>query len=230
MPSQIPPSVFANRAAKAARPISGKAKPILVAIVGGSGSGKTWLTKKLLRALSPNAVQLSQDDFYADRSHLPAGQRARLNFDHPRAIDWTAVETVLAHLLASRPARVPCYDFRTHARLPALKILHPRDIILLEGLWLLRRASIRRLVSVSVFLNCPTSTRLRRRLARDLASRGRTRISIRTQFQRMVEPMHQRYVAPQAQRAHFIFHKSPGRQEVSWLTSFLKNATRSSAD
>jgi len=226
MRSQIPPSVLANPAGKAAKQISGKAKPILVTIVGGSGSGKTWLTKKLLRALSPNAVQLSQDDFYTDRSHLPAGRRARINFDHPRAIDWNAVETVLARLLASRPARVPCYDFKTHTRLPRLKNLEPRDIILLEGLWLLRRARIRRLVSVSVFLDCPTGMRLRRRLERDLASRGRTRISIRTQFRRTVEPMHQRYVAPQAQRAHFVFRKSPGRREVRWLTGFLRNATR----
>ena len=226
MPSQIPPSVFAKRTGKATRAICGKSKPMLVAIVGGSGSGKTWLTHKLLRALSPNAVQLSQDDFYRDRSHLPASRRARLNFDHPRAIDWSAVETVLEHLLAGRAARVPCYDFKTHTRLPQLKTLEPRDIILIEGLWLLRRARIRRVVSVSLFLDCPARTRLRRRLARDLACRGRTRISIRTQFQGTVEPMHQRYVASQAQRAHFVFRKSPGRREVRWLTGLLKTATR----
>jgi len=226
MRSQIPPNVFANPAGKAASPISGRGKPILVAIVGGSGSGKTWLTRKLLRALSPNAVQLSQDDFYADRSHLPAGRRARLNFDHPRAIDWGAVETVVGNLLAGRPARVPCYDFKTHTRLSRLKTLQPRDIILLEGLWLLRRATLRRLISISIFLDCPTAMRLRRRLARDLASRGRSRISIQKQFQRTVEPMHQRYVTPQAQRAHFVFRKSPGRREVRWLAGFLKDATR----
>jgi uridine kinase len=222
MVSQIPPNVVARPAGKTSRPRPGQDKPFLVAITGGSGSGKTWLTKKLLRGLAPHAVRLSLDDFYIDRSHLSLARRARLNFDHPRAIDWRSVETVLERLLAGRPARVPQYDFTTHSRVPGLKTLKPRRIILLEGLWLIRRPAIRRLTSVSLFLNCPTGTRLRRRLARDLASRGRTRASIRIQFERTVEPMHERYVGPQARRADFLFQKSPRPREVRWMIGWLR--------
>jgi uridine kinase len=218
----IPPNIVARQAGKPSRPGLQGDKPFLVAIAGGSGSGKTWLTNKLLQGLAPHAVRLSLDDFYIDRSHLSLARRARLNFDHPGAIDWRSVEAVLERLLAGRPARVPQYDFTTHSRVPTVKILKPGRIILLEGLWLLRRPAIRRLTSVSLFLNCPSGTRLRRRLARDLASRGRTRSSIRMQFQRTVEPMHARYVAPQAPRADFVFQESPGPREVRWVVGLLR--------
>ena len=219
---QPPPNVVARRAGRTKRPKPKADKPFLVTIAGGSGSGKTWLTNKLFRGLAPHAVRLSLDDFYIDRSHLSLARRARLNFDHPRAIDWHSLETVLERLLAGRSARVPQYDFATHSRVTGLKTLQPRKIILLEGLWPIRRPAIGRLTSVSLFLNCPAGTRLRRRLARDLASRGRTRASIRNQFDRTVEPMHQRYVAPQARRADFLFQKSPGSKEVRWIVGWLK--------
>src|SRR5690242_20303132 len=93
-----------------------KLRPVLVAIVGGSGSGKTWLTPRLVQALAPHAIRLCLDDFYRDRSHLTLPQRCRLNFDHPRAIDWTRLEQVLRGLLAGRKVRVPCYDFTIHSR------------------------------------------------------------------------------------------------------------------
>src|SRR5512140_3253218 len=91
-------------------------RPLLVAIVGGSGSGKTWLARRLQRRLAPEAARVSLDDFYRDRSRLSPARRARLNFDHPRSIDWAEFERVLGRLSAGRSARVPRYDFRTHCR------------------------------------------------------------------------------------------------------------------
>ncbi|HWI56796.1 MAG TPA: uridine kinase [Bacillota bacterium] len=199
-----------------------KPTPILVGIVGGSGSGKSWLADKLLAALDGQAVRLSLDNFYLDRSHLPPARRARLNFDHPRAIDWPRVEQVLADLLASRPARVPDYDFKTHCRLAGDKLLQPKPIILMEGLWLLRRASLRRRFSLRIFLDCPTRTRLRRRLARDLQGRGRTRQSIQEQFWNTVEPMHQVYVAPQIGWADLVLAQSCSERQAEQLAARLQ--------
>jgi uridine kinase len=197
------------------------AKPVLVAIAGGSGSGKTWLAQKLEQTLVPLAVRLSLDDFYLDRSHLSPGRRARLNFDDPRAIDWPRLEQVLRTLLAGRSAGVPCYDFKTHCRLSQEKLLPPKPIILLEGLWLLRRPTLRRLFSLRIFLHCPLRTRLRRRLSRDLISRGRTRTSIALQFRRTVEPMHTRYVAPQAALADVVFKQDCTPRQVRALARLL---------
>jgi uridine kinase len=175
-----------------------------VAIVGGSGSGKSWLAAKLEQALAPHALRISLDDFYLDRSHVSPARRARLNFDHPRAVNWQELRQVLAKLLAGRSAVVPRYDFATHCRQPGPRLLRPKPILLLEGLWLLRRVSLRRHFALSIFLDCPGQTRLRRRLARDRSERGRSRAGVEEQFRGKVEPMHRRYVQPQARWADLV--------------------------
>jgi len=185
-----------------------------VAIAGGSGSGKSWLADKLERALAPGVVRLCLDDFYLDRSHLPPARRARLNFDHPRAIDWQGLEGALKALLAGRLATVPAYDFKTHTRLPFVKRVHPQRLILLEGLWPLKRRAIRRLADLSVFLHCPARLRLQRRIQRDRSARGRTRASVEQQFRHSVEPMHVRFVIPQLHQADLVFQSTCGPRQV----------------
>ena len=197
-------------------------QPILVAIAGGSGSGKTWLAQKLERALGPRVIRLCLDSFYRDRSHLPLARRAGLNFDHPRAIDWACVEGALKALLAGRPASVPVYDFKTHSRLPRLQRIRPRPLILLEGLWPLQRRAIRRLTRLSIFLNCPSSLRLRRRMQRDLTARGRTRASVARQFRESVEPMHLRFVAPQLKQANLVLPQPCSPRQVRHLAANIR--------
>jgi uridine kinase len=176
--------------------------PLLVAIVGGSAAGKTWLADQLQSLLGNKAARLSLDDFYRDRSHLSPNRRARLNFDHPRAIDWPCVEQTFEDFLAGRPATVPSYDFATHSRKPDAHILPPKPVLLVDGLWLLHRRALRKLFALSIFVDCPASTRLSRRIARDVRARGRSSESVRRQFLETVEPMHQLHVAPQARWAH----------------------------
>lgn len=214
--------VTRDSAATCSGSYSGKTRPVLVAIVGGSGSGKTWLAKRLKRALAPNAALLSQDDFYLDRSHLSPAQRARLNFDDPKAIDWSRLESVLQSVLAGRRAFVPSYDFKTHCRRALEKSLAPKSIVLVEGLWLLHRQAVRSLFSMSLFLDCPSDKRLQRRIARDLHSRARTRASVERQFRQSVEPMHVRYVTPQATLADIVFRRDCGGPEVTQLARRIK--------
>jgi uridine kinase len=195
---------------------------LLVAIVGGSGSGKSWLAAKLKAALGQNVARLSQDNFYRDRSALSPSRRTRLNFDHPRALDWPLLERVLERFCARRPTRVPRYDFKTHSRLKAKERLPTKGILLVDGLWLLRRPRLRRLFSLRVFLDCPRGLRLKRRLARDQAMRGRTRASIEEQFWSTVEPMHARYVVPQKRWADFAFTAAVGKAELQQITAQLR--------
>jgi uridine kinase len=196
--------------------------PLLVAIVGGSGSGKTWLCEKLQASLGRPAGRLSLDDFFRDRSHLPARRRDALNFDRPEAIDWKAFERVLRILANRLPAQAPCYDFKTHCRLKRPRILQPKPVILVDGLWLLRRPSIRRLFSFRIFIECPGQTRLNRRLRRDLCSRGRIRASVLRQFRQTVEPMHKKYVVPQARWADLVLRSELRSAEVREIASLLK--------
>ena len=195
-------------------------RPILVAIVGGSGSGKSWLAEKL--AFGRKVARLSLDDFYRDRSHLSPERRSAINFDNPAAIEWSLVERALRDCMAGKETRIPRYDFSSHSRLRRTRLLKPRPIVLLDGLWLLRRPVLRRLFDLRIFIDCPARIRLNRRLARDQGSRGRTADSIRRQFRKTVEPMHIRYVAPQARWADLVLRANWGSREVRSLVRQLK--------
>lgn len=198
--------------------------PTLVAIVGGSGAGKSWLAARLEKAFGGKAARLSLDDFYRDRGYLSLAQRARVNYDHPRAIDWELFSHVLRRLRAGHGARVPAYDFATHSRLPQPRRLPPLPIVLVDGLWLMHRPQLRREFTLSLFLACDTRTRLKRRLARDKQSRGRTEASIRAQFRTMVEPMHQRFVAPQARWADVVLAEPWDERRIAGIVAALKQA------
>lgn len=196
--------------------------PILVAIVGSSGSGKTWLAERLARVLSPNARRVSLDDFYRDRSHLPVVRRARINFDQPGSIDWIGFETAVRRLAAGRNARIPQYDFKTHSRLRTRKTVSPKPIILIDGLWLLRRRSLRTLFQVRIFIECPTRIRLQRRLERDVGLRGRTAASVRRQFRETVEPMHRLHVAPQSRYADVVIRGTCSPKDIRRLARRIR--------
>lgn len=201
----------------------------LVAIVGGSGAGKTWLADRLHQLLGEKAGRLSQDDFYRDQSALPPSRRNQLNFDHPDAIEWPLLERVLQSFAAGRPARVPRYDFRTHCRLNGTEQVQPRPVTLVEGLWLLQSPAMRRTFHLKIFLECPEKVRLRRRLARDVAERGRSPASVRRQFRLTVAPMHRRHVAPQARWADLVLRHPHSEAGIRQLHEAAWNLLKSDA-
>lgn len=198
-----------------------RTKPKLIAIVGGSGAGKTWLANQLQQVFGPKVTRLSLDDFYRDRSYLPAKRRAAINFDNPRAVDWPKLERVLKKFAVGKPVRAPRYDFATHTRAAQGEMVKPNRLIIMDGLWLLRRPSVRKFFSCGIFVDCPHQLRLLRRLNRDLAERNRDPASVRKQFLLQVTPMHERYVRPQQQRATLVI-TNPKETEINELAQKIK--------
>ena len=176
----------------------------LVAITGGSGAGKSWLADRLQRLFGAQAGRIMQDSFYRDRSHLPPAERSRINFDHPDALDWDCFRETLQAVTEGREVRVPVYDFGTHCRTAGIEAVAPRPIMIVDGLWLLHRPEVRRLFSLGIFMHCPEDERLRRRVVRDTAERGRTLNSVHAQFRETVAPMHDQFVGPQARHADLV--------------------------
>jgi len=177
----------------------------LVAIAGGSGSGKTWLARRLRRRLGSMMGLLSLDDFYHDLSTLPKRERDLRNFDDPAAIEWELFLQTLARIKRGEPAAIPRYDFASHTRRPRTRLWTPKPIVLLEGLWLLREPQARRLYSLSVYLNTPGEVRLQRRVARDRK-----------------EPMHERFVAPQARQADIVLDSPIGDVTLGKLAAMVE--------
>lgn len=193
----------------------------VLAVVGGSGAGKTWFVRRLCSFLGEHASHLALDDFYRDRSHLSQARRARINFDVPHAIDWQGAAQVLRDCRAGLPTAVPRYDFASHCRVAAPAPWQPRPVTVVEGLWLLRSPELRRLFDLSIYLDTPDHLRRQRRLARDTAERGYTADAVHDRLTRMVLPMHQRYVEPQKRRADLVLHQPYREDEVHALSDRL---------
>ena len=178
--------------------------PVHVAVVGGSGSGKTWLAEKLAAALAPRAERLSLDDFYRDLSQLPLVEREVVNFDNPAAIDWEKLRAVIGAMRVGENLGLPVYDFSTHTRNKSPRIFLPPPLVVWDGLWLLHHDWLREKFALSIFVDCGAEERFYRRSERDVRERGRSFESVRCQFLEHVQPMHERFVEPQRLQAQLI--------------------------
>ncbi len=198
----------------------------IVGIVGASCTGKTWLAQQICQRLGKEAVNVSLDSFYLDRSHLSPARRALLNFDHPGAIDWPRVEQMLRNCDARKTFSVPGYDFATHARHSQDSILKAAPVVVVDGLWLFRRPQIRDLFSLKVFIRAPQYLCVERRIARDTRERGRTIEQVRAQLERYTLPMSKRFVTPQEKWADVILQTPVSAQELSQLMNRIAENLR----
>ena len=177
---------------------------LLLGISGGTGSGKTTLTRKIRAALPEQTALIQHDWYYHDRSNIPCEQRLLLNYDEPSALDNALLIDHLKRLQRGDCAECPRYDFANHIRLPDRIPLDPRRIILVEGILLFAVPGLRELFDLLLYVDTDDDIRLMRRIKRDLNERGRDLRSIEEQYYRTVRPMHHLHVAQSRQYAHLI--------------------------
>lgn len=170
----------------------------VVAVAGGSASGKTCFARDLAEALKPlDAAIVEEDAYYHPASVRGPGDVTTYNFDRPETKDFALLT---AHLLSGKSGEVfhrPHYDFPTHDRIDAVTAIPPADVLIVEGLHNLTVLEIRALADLTVFVDAGYELRRARRVARDVAERGRLKHDTERQFDAVVEPMHQLHVEPQ---------------------------------
>jgi len=150
-------------------------KNLTVGISGGTGSGKTTITNRLISALSEQCVVLvQQDHYYKDLSHLPFEERTKVNFDHPDSIETPLMIKQLTTLREGRAVERPVYNFTEHRRVAKTVRVEPRPAILLEGILIFENADVRKLLDIKIFVDTDADIRFIRRLRRDVRERGRT--------------------------------------------------------
>lgn len=180
-------------------------KPILIAIAGGSASGKTTLARALAHNYgSEKALILSQDHYYFDQSQKVVKEGEGANFDHPSAIDFTLLREHLLGLKTGRSASVPRYDFATHSRQKEVDIYSPRRFVFVDGTLVLASEEVRDIFDIRIFVQTEESLRFQRRLNRDVRERGRTPEGVERQFINQVKPMHDIFVEPSQHHAHLV--------------------------
>jgi uridine kinase len=179
--------------------------PLVIAIAGGTGSGKTTVANVIInRVGAQHIAYLPHDAYYKDLQDLPEAQRAQINFDHPNSLDTGMLIEHVRKMKAGLPIEHPVYDFKTHSRTDQTVRLEPQPIVIVEGILIFVEPNLRELFDVKIFVDTPPDIRFIRRLARDINERGRTVDSVIQQYQETVRPMHLEFVEPSKRYADVI--------------------------
>ena len=197
--------------------------PFLIAVSGGSGSGKSTIVKMIRASCATSEVLvLSQDHYYHDLSHLSKEDRDHFNFDHPDSIDDKLLLTHLAKLLQGETIRRPTYDFASHTRVGE-ELVSSKPTIILDGIFSLYYDAIRQLTQLKIFMEVGDDLRFIRRLKRDMEERGRTVDSVIAQYSETVRPMHLQFVEPMKHHADLVvFWENINVQSVSMIVSLIE--------
>lgn len=179
--------------------------PILIAVAGGSASGKTTVVRKIINQLnSKDITVITHDDYYKDLSHLPLEERINVNFDHPASLDNDLFVAHLSDLLNGFSIEKPTYDFIEHNRSKKTETINPTKIIIIEGILVLEDERIRDLATIKLFVESDNDVRFIRRLVRDTKQRGRSIDSVINQYLTTVKPMYYAFVKPTKRYADMI--------------------------
>ena len=171
--------------------------PYIVGICGGSGSGKTYLLRKLLSELPPEKITLiSQDNYYKLWEEQEKDDEGLVNYDHPDSLRLDLLETHIQALLAGETVKKQEYVFNQPDVIPRTFTFRPSSIIVLEGLFIYYPPSLRALFNLKVFVDAEEHIKLARRMSRDLVERAYSFEETLRDYQKFVAPMYHQYIAP----------------------------------
>ena len=177
---------------------------LTIGIAGGTGSGKTTIAHNIAEVVGSAVVLLDHDAYYRDLSDLSVEERAKINFDHPDALENELLLKHLLQLKSGESIEKPVYDFATHSRRKETAKIASAPIVILEGILPLAIPELRNALDIKIFVDTAADIRLIRRIRRDIEQRGRSFSSIRQQYYDTVRPMHQAFVEPSKQYADLI--------------------------
>jgi uridine kinase len=180
-------------------------KPVVIGVTGGSGSGKTSVTKAIYESFKGHSILiLEQDYYYKDQSHLPFEERLKTNYDHPLAFDNDLLIQHVGQLLRYESINKPVYDYSLHTRSNEIIEVGPKDVIILEGILVLEDERLRNLMDIKLYVDTDADLRIIRRLMRDIKERGRSIDSVIDQYVNVVRPMHNQFIEPTKRYADII--------------------------
>lgn len=176
----------------------------IIGIAGGTGSGKSTLSKKIKEALKEDVTLICHDNYYKDSSHLPFEERAKQNYDHPSAFDTELLIKHLKELKQGKEIDMPTYSFVEHIRNKETIRVKPSRVIILEGILIFENQELRDMMDMKIFVDTDADVRFIRRMSRDVKSRGRDIDSVVNQYLSTVKPMHEQFVEPSKKYADII--------------------------
>lgn len=180
-------------------------KPLVILVAGGSASGKSTVVGEILnKAGLDDVIIIRHDDYYLDQKDIPYEERLHMNYDHPNALDNELLLKHLKALIDGKTIQKPVYDFVNYTRSNDVEVIHPKRVIIVEGILILSHAQIRKLSGLNLYVELDDDTRFIRRMLRDMNERGRSIESIVDHYQTTVKPMFYQFVKPSKRHADVI--------------------------
>lgn len=177
---------------------------MVIGIAGGTGSGKTTLTRHLVESFGGNISVVYHDNYYKAHPNMTYEERAALNYDHPDAFDTDLMVEDLRTLCAGKTIHCPVYDYTIHNRSEKTVLVKPSPVVIVEGILILQDPRLCELLDIKIFVDTDADVRILRRIVRDVRDRGRSLESVVDQYLTTVKPMHEMYVEPSKRNADII--------------------------
>lgn len=198
---------------------------LIIGIAGGTGSGKTTVVNQIVKEFANDDVGIiSQDSYYKDNKHLSLEERAKINFDHPRAIDFDLLYEHLTKLKKGETIEQPVYSFVQHTRTGDTILTHPRKVMIVEGILIFNDKRLRDLFDVKIYVHADSDERLIRRVRRDINERGRTVDEVLSRYQSTLKPMHEQFIEPTKAYADLIIpNDRRNKVAIDVIISLIKN-------
>lgn len=206
---------------------------LIIGIAGGTGSGKTTVVRNILKHLNTeNVLVVSQDNYYKDHNDLSFDEREKINFDHPRSIDFELLTHHVRNLKNGEIVEQPVYSFITHSRTDETMITHPKNVIIVEGILVLTDPNLRELFDLKIFVHADSDERLIRRIQRDISERGRDLEEVLNRYRTTLKPMHEQFIEPSKNHADIIVPNMKKKNEaaIRLLSTLIKDKLASSVE
>ncbi|MGM9671900.1 MAG: uridine kinase [Oscillospiraceae bacterium] len=187
---------------------------ITIGIAGGTGSGKTTITRRIIQEFGGDVSVVYHDNYYKRHDNLTYEERTKLNYDHPNAFDTPLLIEHLEALKAGKPVECPVYDYTVHNRSEKTVTIRPAKVIVVEGILIFAEPELCRRMDIKIFVDTDADVRILRRILRDTRDRGRDLESIVTQYLTTVKPMHELFVEPSKRNADIIIPEG-GHNQVA---------------
>lgn len=180
-------------------------RPIIIGVTGGSGSGKTSVSKAIFEQLHGHSLlMLQEDSYYKAQDEKPFEERTKVNYDHPDAFDTDLLIEQIHELLNWQSIEVPVYDYAAHTRSKEVIKKDPKEVIIVEGILVLNDPRLRDLMDIKIFVDTDDDIRIIRRIQRDIEERGRSLQSVIDQYMATVKPMYHQFIEPTKRYADII--------------------------
>lgn len=201
---------------------------LVIGIAGGTGSGKTTVVSKILKNIDVEGVNvLSQDNYYHDNTHLTLQEREKLNYDHPKSIDFELLVEHVRALKQGQSIQQPLYSFVTHTRTGQHLLVEPKNVLIVEGILVLTNKELLKEFDLKVFVHADNDERLIRRIRRDTQERGRDLEEVLHRYQTTLKPMHEEFIEPSKSHADIIIpNMRPNSVAIDFLATVVGNSLK----